>query len=705
MKSLFIPCIVIAGLILIFVVIDRKSFTRSNIIQTNHVGSIDSIESKNTETSPIAARSTSNSNRVPAVVPIVTKEEADKLNAIAVILATVKSSVVEGEILERSELPDPSESDYPNCRFTAHFNGNSIECGEPCPKEMSLIIDGFVNYTILDTNLLTPGDKVECTIVPFDKLPDEFKSTQQADDLNLFLLENYYAINIRKIQSFSDNAIMPRSGIFFSNGTDEYVSIFERRLNDSIPQQVKDAQTTSIRNDLEMMNRLLQEYDDEKINEINKRFNEVWNEEKKKDISGHNRTGAFVWRNIDNSFWCLPISYTFLSKPALLTSKTLDCFAALKEACEANNTQFIVSLVPNCFVISSRVINKDFRDVPDLQTATYVKQLSEIGVETIYSADSIIKNYNRYPFAFFFPGNAHPSDTAQDVNSEILANRLQRYSIEHDLDPALFSVKQSPHVYRDQDPYLFPKDCDIGDNKSGTPYTCREVLYDGKILPQTSNASIITLGNSYMQTPMNNPDSLPTLLSMKLLTPVDYLRVNASGPFTSIISQILITPERFLKHKKVLIMYFGTDALSDADTNSLMVNIREEDKNHLILDKKSVVMTYNDLKSVETDDSIDNSLWENLPQKHIQVLGESGILDIAKISIDSQTDTSKSVVCMIPAVCFRNQSASFLVNGIKKGIPSFYRNPFYSFISFQLSPGTKTIEISAEGKKRNSNRN
>ena len=186
---------------------------------------------------------------------------------------------------------------------------------------------------------------------------------------------------------------------------------------------------------------------------------------------------------------------------------------------------------------------------------------------------------------------------------------------------------------------------------------------------------------------------------MKLLTPVDFLRVEASGPFTSIISQILATPEKYLEHRKVLIMQFGTTALSNANADSLMVNIREEDENRLLFNKKTIVLTYNALKSVETDDFIENGFWANLPQKHVQVIGENGVLDIARISIDAKADISKNIVCMIPAVCFKAQSASFLVNGIKKSIPTSFRNPSYSFITFELPPGTKTIEVSAEGKK------
>ena len=173
-----------------------------------------------------------------------------------------------------------------------------------------------------------------------------------------------------------------------------------------------------------------------------------------------------------------------------------------------------------------------------------------------------------------------------------------------------------------------------------------------------------------MQTPMAYPDTLPTLLSMKLLTPVDYLRIESFGPFTAAISQILATPERYLKHKKALIMQFGTSALLKANGAHLMVNIREEDENRLLLDKKSCVFTYDNLKSVEKDDLTNDRLWEDLPQKHVYVIAQTGETEIASFSIN-QIDSSANVVCMIPAVCFRGQSASISVNGIKKHIPAF----------------------------------
>lgn len=259
----------------------------------------------------------------PAPIPVISEEEAKRINTFAIFLSTVPKTVVEGEILERSELPDPRKSDYPDCRFTVHFNGNCIKSGKSCPKELILVVNGFENYRILPNNTLKKGDKVQCAIFPFDLLPDDFQSTQQVDDLDLFLLERYYVLDIVKIDNYSDNELIPASGIFFSDENADYISIFERQINPPISQSLIDAQKCSIQDDLRRMSNLLAEYDDKKIRTINETFSIVWEAEKRKDLPNRNRVRGVVWRSKNNSFWALPESYTLLSKHSLLTPNTL----------------------------------------------------------------------------------------------------------------------------------------------------------------------------------------------------------------------------------------------------------------------------------------------------------------------------------------------------------------------------------------------
>lgn len=615
-----------------------------------------------------------------------------------------KYTVIEGVINERSALPDPQQSDYPNCRFTARFAGNTILSGESCPKEIALIIEGFENYKSLETDSLKAGDKVQCLVIPFECIPEDQQSTQQADDLNLFMLDNYYVIDICRIKSYRENHLMPKSGIFFSDGNENYISLYERHINDPISQPLIDAQERSIQKDLQKMNLLLEGYDDDSVSCFNDQFAEEWEKEKKNDPNGYNRVGNYVWRNIDNSYWCLPEQYTLLSKPDELTQETIDSFVALKKACEVNGTQLIVSLVPDLYVVSSRVINKSFRNIIDYQTAIFVKQLSENGIESIYSADAIILNYNRYPFAFFYPSNGHPSDTTQDVITDILSERLKRYNFDKIPDFELFSEKQSPHVYGDNTKYLYPDNCDIGNNKAGISYTNREILYNGKTLLRSKDAQFITIGNSYQQTPMNHPDSVPTLLAFKLGTAVDWYRSGGQGPFSDVLMQFLTRADYFLKNKKVLIMYVGTDHLRSVNKSGCFLNIQYLDKTRLILNNKKCISHFIP-ESNTKDESFENeTIWGSLSNmdKSCFSIKESGetLYTLALNQYNNSTiDDSKPIICVVPAACLPQTSCKLCINNQTQTIPSFFwlnESKFFS-LAFELPAGTREITIKAEG--------
>ena len=642
---------------------------------------------------------------VPSAVPVVTPEEAEKLNDFAIFLTTVPVTIVEGEITERSELPDPEKSDYPNCRFTVHFNGNTIKSGEPCPKELSLIVEGFENYHILPYNNIKPGDKVLCTIFPFDQLPEDYQSTQQADDLELFLLESYYVIDIKTIRGFSDDELMPRSGIYFSDGNDEYISIFDRHINPPIPDETKKEQETLIEHDLSKMLQLLEGLDEGRINRINESFSEAWNREQKKDSSGYNRISNYiVWRNIDNSFWCLPIDYTLLPKTEPLSEETIHFFMDLRDVLESNGASLIVSLVPDMYSISSRVINREFLNVPDVQTVTVTKQLLEHGIETIYVSDELLENYNRFPFAFFYPKDNHPSDTVQDIASDILAKRIARFkpfNRQMDLDPNLFEIRQMPHVFGDQEKYMWPSKCDIGRMEPRTAYKNREVFYNGKTIQPDSESEILVVGNSYIRTPMESPCSLPTLLSYKTGYSIDSILLTSNGPFVQFPKMLLSNPERYLKKKKTLIFQVGLKHLFDYSHQ--ISNIREIDETLLLLKQKKLLLTFVPNENEAFDFSDDEAL-KKLDNPHLYSMEASaGKKDVAHIILPQEKlDSNKQVVCLIPCVASKSDSPIHLeVNGLSAVIPIYYTQPNYVPLSFILPPGTTEINVSAFSSSEN----
>ena len=613
-------------------------------------------------------------------------------------------TTVEGEILERTVLPNPKESDYPNCRFTVHFMGNTIKSGSPCPKETVLIVEGFEDYSVLPYDSIKKGDKVLCTLLPFEKLPDEYQSTQQADDLDLFLVERYYVLDIKTINEYSDNELMQVSGIYFSDGNKDYVSLFERHVNPPVSDYISADQASRINEDKQRMAQLLNGIDDDKMKDVNKRFVEAWSKEKAKDPPNYNRVGKYVWRNLDGSFWTLPQDQVkILSPPNMMSQQMLDCFSSLRQILEANGVQLIVSLVPTMNDISARVINKEFKDIPDIQTATYVKQLLDIGVEAIYASDQIIKNYNRYPFAFFIPENPHPSDTAQDVMAEILAERLKRYDIKTELDPALFSEAQFPHSYKDAEEYWFPENCDIGNNQAGKSYTCRGCLYNGETIKKTKDSPIMVIGNSFIQSPVSPPDSLPAILSCKLRSTIDWYRISGFGPFSDILIQILSNPDFFLKNKKVFIMQVGTMHINNANRSEIMLDIAKLDHERVLLNNRTMKGRLCLPSNVDYDQTVNPKLWGKLSsaEKTVLKIDNTGKLtynfDLSQ-AVEELTDSE--LICVVPHTCTVNSSCRMTINKTSQTMNCFNQGDnarFYN-LAYELPPGTKEITIQFEGK-------
>ncbi len=707
MKQLIVPIAIIVALIAFFVIIDRHdgvqtvqsvspTTKRKPAVSVPEIKPVTELKPA-VETKPVVSI-------LPAAVPVVTSEEAEKLNEFAIFLSTIKTTVVEGEITERSELPDPQKSDYPNCRFTVHFTGNTIKSGEPCPKELSLIVEGFENYRVLPSNDIKTGDKVLCTIFPFEQLPEDYQSTQQADDLELFLLESFYVLDIKTIKNFTDDELLPVSGIYFSDGNKDFVSLFDRHINPPLPDHVCAEQAFSVRKDIERMTLLLNEIDEDKYSEINKKFAEAWAKEKAKDPPNYNRVGNYVWRNLENSFWTLPTgTNSILVKPDIMSQQMLDCFLSLKQVLEANGVNLIVSLVPTMNVISARVIVNEFKDIPDIQTATYVKQLSEIGVETIYASDQIIKNYNRYPFAFFIPENSHPSDTTQDVVSDLLVERLKRYEIASELDGALFSESKVFRPVKEKE--VFPPDCDVGDNKALSPYMSREILYNGeKIQKNKDSSQIMVIGNSFIETPISPPDSLPVLLSYKLCTPIDWYRIGGYGPFSDILIQLLSNPDFYLKNKKVLVFYVGTMHITAVNQSETMLDIAKLNSERVLLNNKKVMGHLLLPSNASTEEIIDSELWGPLSNvdKTVLKIDKTGSLtyNFKTDQIGKEISGSDPIVCIIPHTCVRNTTCKVTINEKTEMMysPNYAKNSRFFNLTYEFPAGTKELTIEIEGK-------
>lgn len=625
---------------------------------------------------------------VPVAVPVVTPEEAEEANDFACTLYLAsknnKMTIVEGTLEKRSELPDPANSDYPDCRFTAQFTGEAILEGSQCPKDIQLIVDGFQNYKILESNSIKEGDRLQLTLLPFDELNNEQQSIQQADDLYLFDLERYYVCGIKSISTFTDIFDKYPNPIPFS-GKNQYVSVFEREINPPLSNELKEIQKECIERDLKKINGILLPYTERVKQETNQKFQTAWEKDKAKDPPGYNRINGMVWRNIDNSYWGLPESHVLIPKYYPIYKYNLDAFVALRDYLESQGVQLIISLVPDLYDISARVINKDFKNTPDFLTALTVKELLENGIEAIYSSQDIITNYNRYEYAFFYPDNIHASDTTQDVSCDIISERLKRFEIGKNMDESLFVLGNGVNFYK----YSWPSNCDIGEHEEGKVINNISVTYDGKKIQRDENSPILVIGNSMIQLPMSSPESFPSVLSAKTSHSIDWYRVNSVGPFTTVIQSIFNNPTKYLKNKKVVIFHIDTRTIHNRQKYT---NIREIDKQMLLLSEKTLSNSFktnnNFFSSPEGYNNLKNALFVNIPDNGSYLLLET----------EEQPDNQEKVV-VIPVCAKAGINATITVNDTTVDIPqSHLYNNNWSKIIIPISSNVSNIKITVSGK-------
>lgn len=602
-------------------------------------------------------------------------------------------SVVEGVIVARSQLPDPAKSSYPDCRYTLHFKAMNILKGNPCPKEIQLIVEGFKKYKLFNTNNLKVGDFIRCNIVSFDSLPEEKKNIQQADDLSLFELDNYYSLDIEKIYGFS--AI--KSDIAFS-GKQKYDSIFELQINSALTEKMKKDQASAISSELQRINQMLKEYPAEKYAEYNKKFTAVWTAEKQKDPPEYNRLERidsgkkyrYVWRNIDNSFWTLPEHHQLIGTIPRLQRQNIKALQSLQKFFNANGCQFMVCVIPNFFNIASRVINRDFRAVPDFVSAFVVRDFLQNGIETFYFADSIISNYNRYPWAYFYPYDDHPSDTTQDVLTDILSRRLGRYDLPKVLDKNRFSEDQAAHVYGESPQYLFPFNCDIGKNTAGKSYKCRRILYDKKEIFPNPDSAVLLLGNSFLQTPMGAPDSVPSLLTQKLSAPVMSYRISGNAIADSGFTNIFHNPEFYLKNKKIIIFVMSVDYIYRVN----FVNADHYDSMMKLLSEYGLVGEM----QIKEGNFTDKSYSKLLPNSAFFKIPASGKVRIRKNIADQKINYSKAMALQLSACAFGRDPVIGMVNGEKIELREMEFYHKLDKVMVKLPKAVKELEIELTGK-------
>jgi hypothetical protein len=612
-------------------------------------------------------------------------------------------SLVEGTVEEVSVLPPPEKSDYPDCCYTAKFAITSIRAGQATPQVIQLVIPGFFNYKLTDLAKLKKGEKWRLRLIPFEQLPAARKEIQQANDLELFDLENFYVTGGLPLRNFSESD----SGILFSQSA-EYQSVFENPVNPPIGTEAKAVQAAFIQRELAQINAMLDRVRGQEDN-LNREFERSWRETQKQYAL---IDGRYIWGNIDGAYFACPPRLPLLDTRAKILAGNLESLKALNDFFEANGVQFIIQIIPDYYDIAARVMNKEFRDIVDYKSAIAVKQLLEVGIEAVYSSRALIERYNKKELMFFYPNNAHPAEGAQDILTDQILERLDRFrgQLKSRINPEAFSVVSEKTAYGDK--YCWPGNVNIGRHQAGAAVRCDHVLYHGRPIEFDSQSRVLIIGNSFIQTPMPR-SGYAAYLARKLNYIPNTYQVNGSGPLSAIPQSLFNAKGKYLKDKLIVVLPMGISFLTDGQP---MLNLRQLDMSKQHLSGKSLVQEIaisNWYSSPEISTKIQPQLSPKFMENWIAFLEGSthitiGIpkkdqkIELAQFHIPQEIDRTKDAVVVLQAAAFPQQNISIHLNGESQQVPPCNYAPVWQLLTFAVPADTEEIKIQIHGWQANS---
>ncbi len=600
----------------------------------------------------------------------------------------------------------PAEkSDYPNCHFTVRFRVNGIFSGEPLPRFIQLVIPGFREKKPLPAAALKKGDRIRVSIVPFEKALPEEKSIQQADALEDFTLGSYFAFSVSKVPEFQK--VYPGIPVL----TDSVESAASGKpVNPPLSGESREAEKRFIRAELEKMNRLIRAADARGLS-VNREFSEVWT----RRLAKYNLLNPeapsekqLIWANDNGHFFALPRHFELVGKPVYMQPQNLQAIRAMKDFFEENGVRFLVQIIPDYYDIAARVLNPEFADFPDVAAARVARQLLENGVEALYSSDWMVRKAHEHPLLFFYPTNAHPATGAQ----EILTDQMLRFLQESPIvlpplgDGNVFSAKEES--CKDWGREAWPQKADTGNNKGGEIYTGSFVYLNGRRILFDPKSPLLIIGNSYIQTPMNE-GAYACYLARKLRHVPDHVRVSGMGPFLTIPKMIFANRQKYLAGKKLVIMPIGLNHLL---LRNNFLNLQDlADLNTKLNGKplsRSVPVPPGDPVPPEVMKKAAESLefpeakiaaWEEFIAQNGGVPCRTApgrelvLYDNPRLERSAE-NRDKPFVVLVKVAAFYEKNVALSVNGIRKFIPSVMEEPRWNFMVFELPAGTEKLRIS-----------
>lgn len=461
-------------------------------------------------------------------------------------------AVVSAQVQERSEIPDPKTSPYPDCLHTLKMKTLQVEKGKNIPPEFILVVPSFKNRELTPESKWKPSDMMKVSMIRFQEECETVRRIQQSDTLEDFDSERYslvYTIPPRKIYCL-DNGV--RINLPFTKKR-KYISGYDRPQNPPLTSREAAARKQRIATELNRMKDILKTMP-ASPRELNRQFEKIWKKNRKK--YQHTEDGIY-WCREGKSFFALGELQSFVDEKDI--SPVVQSIKDLSDYLLVHGISMITVICPNYYDISARMMNPEFSGLPDYNAARIVRQLLEQGVETLYISDEILAHGLDYDLLFHYPSDPHPAYGTQQMAARRIAGYVRKAF------PEICRKQYRPEQFTEK-PTLYPIPDSIRQQKQnlwkiwfpadGPFYP--QILLDGKLIQPDSRSPIMLYGNSFLHSPEQLPQQqLVSELTRELNMGVGSMYRAWIHPLTTMTLELLKDPDKYLKGRKVLVFYYG----------------------------------------------------------------------------------------------------------------------------------------------------
>ncbi|MFZ2653614.1 MAG: hypothetical protein WAX69_01740 [Victivallales bacterium] len=461
--------------------------------------------------------------------------------------------VFEGKITRASKLPDPLKSSYKDCYYTAEFEVLNVISGILSANQVIVVFPGFHDRKLTPEAKFKVNDLLRLKLVPFDSLPQEAQSIQQADELENFSLAIYFAKEIAYLDRIPTYLTKPPPRKSIS-----YVSGFEKPLNPTLPQTLVDARKAEIQHDLASVKDKLAALAKVK-NNLAASFSHDWQTFQESLVEVKSlKGGSYKWGEVGKGHFTLPMDYNPFTASDW-NGTALSALKSLNEYLSFNNIQLIVVVIPDRFQVASRVFLPQYADHADQVSLSIVKTLLENDIEAIDISRELVSRAKDYPFMFFYDKihDPHPDYGAVDVATDKLAERLKRFIgiLPRGLPSERFSLVDVDNPLK----RTWPVDSE--GHKIGELLHVKQVLFDGKVVDLKNQASpFLVIGDSFSGTPGWGAFSCFTGMKTGIIP--YHCEIGGTGVSTTIPKMLLAQRRMLLKGKKACFLPIGIYPLS-----------------------------------------------------------------------------------------------------------------------------------------------